>query len=94
MTVVSFLLSLTILLIIFIVRQEIVNIINMKFNTKLETQTIVYIISVVFIIIITLGMLMGGTEKKFGNIGSGIENLNKQDENARPHPMFDINTYW
>jgi len=95
MTIISFLLSLSILVIIFIMRKEIVAIINTKFNLKIETEIIVYIISFLFIIIIGVAMLMDGTKDKYSHIGAGIENLGpKDDESSRPHPMFDINTYW
>ncbi|MEA3315886.1 MAG: hypothetical protein U9Q30_08535 [Campylobacterota bacterium] len=95
MTIISFLLSLAILVIVFIIRKEIVTILNKKFNLKIESEIIVYIISIFFIIIIGVGMLTDGTKEKYSDIGAGIENLGpKDDENSRPHPMFDIDTYW
>lgn len=95
MNITSFLLSLSILVIIFLMRKEIVSIINKKFNLQIGSEIIVYIISIFFIIIIGVGMLRDGTKEKYSDIGEGIKSLDPQnDEKARPNPLFDIDTYW
>ncbi|MEA3498130.1 MAG: hypothetical protein U9R16_03625 [Campylobacterota bacterium] len=89
----AFIISIAILLIIFILRFKITNFINESFNFNFQSEWIVYILTIIFIIVIAMGMLMDDTKKKYGEVSEGFKNLKpKQDD--RPNPMFDINTYW
>jgi len=95
MTGISFVLSIIILTIIFLVRIKIVEMINNNFNlkTKVESEWVVYFIVFVFIIVIIAGMLLDGTKKKYGDVSAGFEKIQSRP-NDRPNPMFDVNTYW
>ena len=95
MTDMSFVLSIIILTLIFLVRMKIVEMINNNFNlkTKVESEWVVYFITFAFIIVIIAGMLLDGTKKKYSSVSDGFEKIQSRP-NDRPNPMFDINTYW
>ncbi len=59
---------------------------------KIESKFISYLLFAAAIFALIFGMLVGSTTKeKFGHVDTGIQHLNKKD---RPHPWFDIDTYW
>jgi len=88
-----FVISLTILLIILIIRKNIVNFLNesIHFPYEVKTEYVVYVITAIFIVVMTFGMIMG-TTKNFSNVsvGGGIENLDNSP-NRKPNRLFDIN---
>ena len=93
MTGLVFSISIAIILAIFLLRFKITTFINESFDFKFQSEWIVYILSIVFIIIISMGMLMDETKDKYSDVSEGFKNLKpKQDD--KPNPVFDINTYW
>jgi len=95
MTNLSFALSFAILVIIFLLRLKITDIINESYKPKttFQSEWIVYILSVLFVALILMGMLMDNTTQKYSDLSNGFEKLQSRP-NDRPNPMFDINTYW
>lgn len=88
-----FVISMTILLIVIIIRKNIANFLNesIHFPYQVKTEYIVYVVTAIFIVVMTLGMIMG-TTKNFSNmsVGGGIENLNSSPD-KKPHRLFNIN---
>jgi hypothetical protein len=94
-----FFIGLTVLFILLLLRQNIANFLNKKFELpneyssyKIETEWIVYLLAFLLIVLITYGMIMGVTDNPFGNVtvGGGIENMG-DSPNQKPHRLFDIN---
>lgn len=92
MTENSFVLSLSILLIIFLMRKRITLFLNdnFEFKYKIQSEWIVYILTVLFIVVISMGMLLDDTKSKYSNISDGFENIRSKAE-EKPHRWFDIN---
>jgi len=88
-----FVISLTILTIILIIRKNIVNFLNesVHFPYEVKTEYLVYVVTAIFVVVVTLGMMMG-TTKNFSNmsVGGGIENLDSSPD-RKPHRLFDVN---
>jgi hypothetical protein len=98
MTFSTFILSLTVLFIILLNRKKITSVINEKFYSdetkanKFQSEWIVYILTILFIAVISMGMLMDNTKEKYGQISEDFQKLKPQhDESSRPHRWFDIN---
>ncbi|MEA3383607.1 MAG: hypothetical protein U9Q20_02885 [Campylobacterota bacterium] len=91
MTENSFILSLTILLIIFFMRNKITSAINENFNFKYKIQSewIVYILTIFFIAVISAGMLLDDTKNKYSDISNSFENIRTQI-NEKPKSIFDF----
>ena len=88
----SFIISLTILLAIFFLRFKITSILNdEQKKIKIQSEWIVYIVTVLLIVVISLAMLRdtGGSTALSDGFNSVSTHINE-----RPNPMFDINTYW
>ena len=84
--------SLLFLLTIFFLRHKIVNFINSSFELeyKIQSEWIVYILTILFIVVISAGMLLDNTKEKYANISDGFEKIrSKNDE--QPMRFFDIN---
>jgi len=93
MTPTIFMSSLLFLLTIFFSRKMITKYINSKYDLKhkIQSEWIVYTLSFLFIIIISLGMLLD--PPKEGALSKGFDKL-EPSANKRPNPLFDVNTYF
>lgn len=91
MNAMTFLFSLTAILGVFLVRHKITEYLNERFQPKekFQSEWIVYILTIFFIIVISYGMLLD-TKKAGPNVSDSIENLEPAQE-KKPHPWFDIN---
>ena len=92
MTLNSFILSLTVLLLIFFMRQKLTQFLNenFTFKNKIQSEWIVYILSILFIIVISMGMLLDNTKDKYADISDSFEKIRSQAD-TKPHRWFDIN---
>ncbi len=93
MTPMLFVSSLVVLLVIFFLRDKTSNIINDKLNLsfKFQSEWIVYLVSILLIITISLGMLLDTQTE--GALSKGFSSM-EPSAKQRPNPLFDINTYW
>ena len=85
-----FMLSLTVLLTIFLIRKKIAIYVNDNFNLKFKIQSewIVYILFIVFVFIMAFGMLLDqGNE---GKVSKGFSSMQPEVQ-KKPNPLFDIN---
>jgi len=85
-----FILSLTVLLIIFLLRKKITLYINDNYNLKFKIQSewIVYVLFIIFVFIMALGMLLDqGSE---GKVSVGFSSMQPEVQ-KKPNPLFDIN---
>jgi len=91
MTGTLFVLSLVFLLIIFFIRHKIVNVINSNFEleNKIQSEWIVYILTILFIAVISAGMLLDNTKEKYANISDGFEKIRSKNV-EQPMRFFDI----
>jgi hypothetical protein len=93
MTPMDFLISLIVLLIVFLYREEITVTVNGKLDAKyqIKSQWITYFLIFLFIIVTIVGMLIE-QDTPFGamTVGGGVENIQPSDSN-KPHRLFDIN---
>jgi hypothetical protein len=73
--------------------KQIIDLLNEKlsFDFKFKTTHLNYVLFVILTITIIIGM-KGGTKNHI-NVSKGVKNLNPSG-NSRPHPLFDIDTYW
>ncbi|MBD3842070.1 MAG: hypothetical protein IE909_09340 [Campylobacterales bacterium] len=89
-----FFVSLTILLILFLLRKKIVGFLNnsLNFPIEIKVEWFIYLLVIGLVVVLAAGVLMGVTDNSFGNVsvGGGIENLNDAPS-RKPHRMFDIN---
>ena len=90
MTGSTFMLSLTVLLTIFLMRKKITIYINDNYNLKCKIQSewIVYLLFIIFVFIMALGMLLDqGAE---GKVSVGFSSMQPTVQ-KKPNPLFDIN---
>ena len=87
-----FSLSLIIILGILLLRFKIVNFINKNFDIDFQSEWIVYFLTIIFIVVIAMGMLLDDKSTK-NKLSDGFKNITPTQSN-KPNPMFDINTYW
>jgi len=92
LTSLVFSLSLIIILVILLLRFKIVNFINKNFDVDFQSEWIVYFLTIVFIVVIAMGMLLDDKSTK-NKLSDGFKNITPKQSN-KPNPMFDINTYW
>ncbi|MEA3512795.1 MAG: hypothetical protein U9R37_04250 [Campylobacterota bacterium] len=88
-----FFLSLVVLAIVFFSRHKITNKINYTLSTNLQSEYIVYILFIFFVMVIAAGMLLDDTKAKYSGISESYENLKTPKSAERPHRYFDIDTY-
>ncbi len=94
----QFLLILLILGLIYGFENKITSYINKKFfediDFKLNSKYLSYILALILALTLVFGMLLGTkTKKTFSNVSQGFEKARSPGED-RPHPLFDIDTYW
>lgn len=90
MSLLAFSLSLIIILTVLLLRFKIVALINKNFDIDFQSEWLVYFLTIVFIIVIAMGMLFDDSTNK---LSEGFKNM-KPSQSDKPNPMFDINTYW
>jgi hypothetical protein len=91
-----FIVSLVILTTLLLSRHKIVDYLDEHFYITIQSEIIVYILTVLFIGVIAAGMLLDNTKSKYSNISQNYDKLRPQFNNSkanRPHRYFDINTY-
>ncbi len=88
----SFVLSLVTLVIILLLRKRLTAFLNesLTLSYKIQSEWIVYILTILFMIVIGVGMLMDDTKKKYANISESFEKVRTMPDD-KPHPWFDIN---
>lgn len=82
--------ALIILTSLFLLRRKITNYLYRKFEINIESEIIVYIVSVLFIAVILMGMLMDDTKAKYSSISNSFNSIQTQSSD-KPHRWFDIN---
>ncbi len=61
---------------------------------KLKSEYVSYLLFIVLAVTLVFGMMLGTkTKTTFDNVSSGFEKVRAKDD-GRPHPLFDIDTYW
>ncbi len=92
MTENSFILSLTILLIVFLMRHRLTLFLNesFEFKSKIQSEWIVYILTILFIAVISIGMLMDDTKNKYSDISDSFEEYRLKVQN-KSGGLFNIN---
>ena len=90
MSALEFILCLTILLLILLMRKKIAIYINDSLNLSFEIKSnwIAYSVTLVFVTIIIVAMIFG--PKQSYGVSGGIENIGTSSNN-KPHRFFDIN---
>jgi len=96
----NFALALITLGLLYILREQISMLINNIFfenyeNIKFKSIYLSYLLFFLLSITLVAGMMMGKkiVRKNFGNVSDGFKKLKPSDKD-RPHPWFDIDTYW
>lgn len=92
MNEVLFGLSIAFIAIVFISRHKIVDYFSYNLNIRIESEVIVYFLTILLICVVLAGMLLDNTKEKYSQISQDYENL-KPKEDKRPHRYFDVNTY-
>ena len=93
---VFFIVSLVILTTILISRHKIVEYLDEQFYIQIQSEIIVYILTVLFIAVIAGGMLLDDTKAKYSKISENYDKMRPKgpsESDGRPHRYFDINTY-
>jgi len=88
-----FAISFAILIIVFLKRHKIANYLDYNFNIRIGSETLVYILTFFFVVLIMAGMLLDNTKEKYSKISENYDNLKPKKDNGRPHRYFDVNTY-
>ncbi|MEA2017207.1 MAG: hypothetical protein U9N59_02055 [Campylobacterota bacterium] len=91
-----FVVSLAVLITIFFSRHKIVEYLDEQFYIQLDSEIIVYILTVLFIAVIAAGMLLDDTKAKYSNISENYDKMRPKgpsEADKRPHRYFDVNTY-
>ena len=97
MSEIQFFLALATIATIYTFDKKIVLFINIhlaknNFKVKFHKEYISYLLAILLIIVLILGVLTGSNNKKqFGNVEDGFERITPKD---KPHPLFDIDTYF
>ena len=97
MSELQFLASLILLGITYVFRGKIIRYINIHLamnhiKFKLNNKYLIYFLSFLFALVLILGMVTGTkVHKTYGNVKDGFEKISPKD---KPHPWFDIDTYW
>jgi len=92
MTEILFFLSFAFIVIIFISRHKIVDYCSDSLNIRIESEVIVYILTVLLIILIFVGMFHEDPKEKYSKISENYDQMRTVPE-KKPHRYFDINTY-
>ena len=96
MNEVIFIVSLAILTIILVSRHKIVEYLDEQFYIRVQSEVIVYILTIFFIAVIAAGMLLDDTKEKYSQISKNYDKMKPKgpsESDERPHRYFDINTY-
>ena len=65
-----------------------------NYHFKIKKVYISYFAFILLIIMLIISMILGTkTKKTFKNVSFGFEKVRTKDD-GKPHPMFDIDTYW
>ncbi|MEA2050175.1 MAG: hypothetical protein U9O56_05540 [Campylobacterota bacterium] len=74
-------------------RHKIVLFLNNNFEpkNKIQSEWIVYILTIFFIAVISVGMLMYGTKDKYSDISDGFEEYRTKAQEKKGGGIFDIN---
>lgn len=87
-----FAIALALIILVFVTRHKIVDYFSYNLNIRVESEVIVYILSVLLILLVLAGMLLDNTKEKYSEISENYDKMKgKPDE--RPHRYFDVNTY-
>ena len=75
---------------------KIVKLIHKSKNLLFITKThINYLLLLTLLIVVLIGALTSTRQKsKYSSISKNYENIRTPEAQRRPHPLFDINTYW
>jgi uncharacterized membrane protein len=82
--------SLVILITVLLTRHKIVEYLDENYYIEIQSEQIVYIITLLFMILVIAGMLFDGTSEKFNDISQSYNNMRPKVDNA-PRSIFDIN---
>ena len=96
MNEVIFVISLVVLTTILVSRHKIVEYLDEQFYIQLESEIIVYILTILFAVVIAAGMLLDDTKAKYSKISENYDKMRPKapsESDKRPHRYFDINTY-
>ena len=94
-----FAILLVFILLLFIFNNNIANFTNKTLHNNdisfnFQKVYISYLAFIILSLVLIIGMASGTkTKQKFKNVSSGFEKARTKDDD-RPHPMFDIDTYW
>jgi len=83
--------SFIILSVIFFSRHKIVEYLFEELDISIESEIIVYILSILFIAMILMGMLLDNTKEKYSEISQNYDKLRPKQDDGKPHRYFDIN---
>ena len=87
-----FAIAFALIIFIFVTRHKIVDYFSYNLNIRIESEVIVYILTVFVIMLVLAGMLLDNTKEKYSGISENYDKM-KTPANERPHRYFDINTY-
>lgn len=92
MNEILFFTSLILLILGFFKREKISSFFLYNLNLKISVNAIMVILTILFVALITAGMLLDNTKEKYGHISNGYDGFKPKDDD-RPHRYFDVNTY-
>ncbi len=86
----AFFISLTLVIVVFLMRKKIVEYLFEEHDIYIGSEIIVYITSIIFIALILIGMLFDGTKERYSDISENYDKMRPKTDN-KPHRYFDIN---
>jgi len=92
MNEILFILAFAFIVVIFVSRHKIVDYLSDNLNIRVESEVIVYILTILIIILVFTGMLFDNTKEKYKDISENYDKMKTIPE-KKPHRYFDVNTY-
>jgi uncharacterized membrane protein len=87
-----FAIAFALIILVFVKRRKIADYFSYQLNIRIETEVIVYILTVFVLMLVFAGMLLDNTKEKYSDISENYDKMKGQPD-KKPHRYFDVNTY-
>ena len=88
-----FFLSFTIIVILFLKREQILNFFDYKLGISINSNIFIGILAICLAVLLSAGVLLDNTKEKYKHISDSYNSFKPQKDDNRPHKYFDVNTY-